>query len=91
MKMSFNSKVFDSDFIKIIPFFKIYGDYMLNYGDSLTLLTTLSTTHKGIREYFEQFERTNESIQSLLITPVQRLPRYKLLFTELLHKTSLQH
>jgi hypothetical protein len=37
------------------------------------------------------YTRRNLSIQSLLVLPVQRLPRYKLLFQQLLEKTDPSH
>ena len=37
------------------------------------------------------YTQRNSSIQSLLVLPVQRLPRYKLLFQQLLEKTIPNH
>jgi len=37
--LKFNSKVFDREVLKIIPFFKIYSDYLQRYEDSIKYIS----------------------------------------------------
>lgn len=37
--LKFNSKVFDQEVLKIIPFFKIYSDYLQRYEDSIKYIS----------------------------------------------------
>jgi RhoGEF domain len=72
---------------------KSYSEYVNNYDESMRMLV------KCRRKYGKAFERVQEQAQadtratrldllSLLIMPVQRLPRYVLLLRELLHELS---
>ncbi|KAJ5069294.1 faciogenital dysplasia protein [Anaeramoeba ignava] len=78
-------------FCHFIPFLKIYKNYIENY-------TTIENLIKGFKKK-EQFSTWLQSIphkytldlSSLLIMPVQRLPRYKLLLEEVLKKTDKNH
>lgn len=47
-KLEFNSKVFDQDILKIIPFFKIYSDYIQNYANSIKFFQKLIETRKDV-------------------------------------------
>ncbi|EGC32781.1 hypothetical protein DICPUDRAFT_81422 [Dictyostelium purpureum] len=74
--------------------FKKYSDYIIGYDASVTLLARLRK-----KKDFENFlvKCRNDSrcngldISSLLIMPVQRLPRYILLLNELLKNTPESH
>ncbi|KAL4491770.1 hypothetical protein ABPG72_006025 [Tetrahymena utriculariae] len=87
----YNQEVFDKNVQKVIPFFKIYIDYLQNFEVSIKFLEKLKEGRKDIRDYIKQFESEYDSISSLLILPVQRIPRYELLFKTLLEKTPIDH
>ena len=76
-------------FQQYTPFFKLYGDYAKNCESSLDFIAK----HQAINLQFQRFLVTSQSnprttpattLSSLLITPIQRIPRYKLLLNELL-------
>ncbi|OWF53014.1 Rho guanine nucleotide exchange factor 39 [Mizuhopecten yessoensis] len=77
------------------PFLKLYSSYANNHG---TALSTLQEWMQKSPE-FAQFIHTQEEkpevkglkINALLITPVQRVPRYKLLLEDLMEHTSPDH
>ncbi|EAS03020.2 RhoGEF domain protein (macronuclear) [Tetrahymena thermophila SB210] len=87
----YNQEVFDKYIQVTIPYFKIYVDYMQNFEVSMQYLEKLKEGRKDIRDYLKQFESENDNISSLLILPVQRIPRYELLFKTLLEKTPTDH
>lgn len=60
--LKFNSKVFDREVLKIIPFFKIYSDYLQRYEDSIKYISQLIETKKEVKEYIEEFEIEHESV-----------------------------
>ncbi|XP_069133251.1 rho guanine nucleotide exchange factor 39-like [Argopecten irradians] len=77
------------------PFLKLYSSYANNHQ------TALSTLQEWMQKSpdFAQFIHTQEDkpevkglkINALLITPVQRVPRYKLLLEDLMEHTSPDH
>eukprot|EP00808_Paulinella_micropora_P027267 g49385.t1 len=79
-------------FREFAPFFKMYSDYASNYEQSLELLRTLRARPDMQRFLSEQEEATREKLgrhqrlEDLLISPVQRVPRYKLLLDEALKR-----
>merc|ERR1712137_210511 len=82
-------------FLQITEYFKVYIEYVKNYEHALEFLrqrkndvalaTFLETQSKKVKGH----ERDN--LESLLITPVQRIPRYNLLLGEILKYTSPSH
>nr|AAQ18153.1 guanine nucleotide exchange factor [Entamoeba histolytica] len=84
-------------FIKLAPFLKIYGEYCKNYPEALKVLKELGSGHEFFKFYYSQIrnnapdEYKNFELTSFLITPIQRIPRYKLLLNDLLKHTPQNH
>ncbi|ELP86396.1 Rho guanine nucleotide exchange factor, putative [Entamoeba invadens IP1] len=84
-------------FLKLAPFLKIYGEYCKNYPQALKELDKLGKEHKFYEEYHRIMlekapeEYKNSELTSFLITPIQRIPRYKLLLNDLLKHTPQNH
>ncbi|KAI3639930.1 hypothetical protein MIR68_002058 [Amoeboaphelidium protococcarum] len=81
--------------LKFIPFMKIYAIYMKNYPNSLTLLSHLTSTSSTFGIFVSNQLRHPEvkslPLVSLLLQPVQRLPRYRMLIAQLLKYTPRSH
>lgn len=78
-------------FLRLAPFFKIYSVYAFDYRNSMILLQNLTTKNAPFRAFLEQTESRPEVVQklnSLLIAPIQRVPRYRLLLQQVLLYTS---
>lgn len=78
-------------FLKLAPFFKIYSVYAFDYRNSLMLLQNLTTKNAPFRAFLETTESRSEvqqKLNSLLIAPIQRVPRYRLLLQQVLLYTS---
>eukprot|EP01091_Cochliopodium_minus_P011122 TRINITY_DN3094_c0_g1_i2.p1 TRINITY_DN3094_c0_g1~~TRINITY_DN3094_c0_g1_i2.p1 ORF type:complete len:1443 (+),score=516.66 TRINITY_DN3094_c0_g1_i2:125-4330(+) len=83
------------DVFKILtPFLKIYKLYTQQYD---MMMVNLAECEK-IREFNDFLKSTremphafNHELRSLLITPVQRIPRYKLLLQDLVKRTDENH
>lgn len=73
-------------FAKFAPFLKMYHAYMDQVEDVSHIVT--EAVEKKPNVMIRYTKRLIQPIQSLLIKPVQRIPQYKLLFTELLKETS---
>jgi RhoGEF domain len=78
-------------FIKLAPFFKLYSVYAFDYKNSLFTIEHLTAKNSVFRRFLERTESRPEvqtKLQSLLIAPIQRVPRYRLLLQQVLLYTS---
>ncbi|KAF4528369.1 hypothetical protein B566_EDAN016930 [Ephemera danica] len=80
-------------FIRLAPFLKMYSLYACGYNRAMCTLQELRSSKAGapLHSFLQAQESRPEvscSLQSLLITPVQRLPRYRLLLKEVATHTS---
>lgn len=82
-------------FLALAPFIKLYSTYANNFA---TAQATLQDWEKKSVEFanFKKGQEMHEeckglNLGALLITPVQRVPRYKLLLESLLNKTPKDH
>ena len=65
-------------------FFKMYSHYINNYDRLLELLHSNEfKRNKRLQNFLKSKVNENKPIESFLILPIQRVPRYKLLLTEL--------
>eukprot|EP00940_MAST-03C_sp_MAST-3C-sp2_P003037 g3037.t1 len=75
-------------FLKFAPFLKLYTTYLNDVDESQKILKDLKKKNKDLDIFLEsKFER----LESLLIRPVQQIPRYCLLLKELLKNTPIEH
>lgn len=82
--------VYSPAFQRIMPFVKLYSLYCHMYPSAIDHLLMLRNENQDVDEALKEREkRANTSLNSLLITPVQRLCRYPLLFNELLRHVRL--
>lgn len=66
----------------------IYFDYIRAYHSLMPLLSQARESNKAIGTFLNERERLlDASLDTYMITPVQRPPRYRLLFQELLKST----
>jgi hypothetical protein len=78
-------------FERMIPFLKMYEQYCSNHPASIKALIELKK-RKDVQKFLTAGEATvKHSIDSLLITPVQRLPRYVLFMKDLVKSTPETH
>lgn len=82
-------------FLALAPFIKLYSTYANNFAKAQA---TLQEWEKKSEEFvnFKKAQEMHEeckglNLGALLITPVQRVPRYKLLLESLLNKTPKDH
>lgn len=75
-------------YIKIAPFFNMYVDYCNNNELSGQVLEKLIKKNKKFKAYIEEQEKqAKQGIESYLITPIQRVPRYEMLLNSALKFT----
>ncbi|GAM17857.1 hypothetical protein SAMD00019534_010320 [Acytostelium subglobosum LB1] len=74
-------------------FLKAYTDYVKNFDSSLRRLEACNKDMKFVMFIRQAEDRINprSRLESLLITPVQRIPRYVLLLQDLLKHTESTH
>ena len=77
--------------LRFSPFFKMYTGYVANHEKSSALLRSLEKNKDFAAWCTRQRTLSGSSLQSLLIAPVQRVPRYSLLLQELLRRTPASH
>ncbi|KAL9645327.1 hypothetical protein ABK040_002526 [Willaertia magna] len=89
------TKTYGQIFLEFAPFIKTYSRYFNEYDGINGTLEEVKKTNKLLQNWFDEQRTTakakNKPLQSLLITPVQRVPRYRLLLTEVVKYTSPYH
>ncbi|KAL0481646.1 intersectin [Acrasis kona] len=83
-------------FLRHAPELKVYVKFCNEFETRTKLLTTLRTQSKDLDLWLNQQislhqQCKNNSIESLMVMPVQKLPRYNLLIKEILQLTSSYH
>jgi len=73
-------------FLKYAPFLKLYGTYSKGYDSAIEALNKVADT-----QWFNAHTDGKLKVESVLITPVQRIPRYTLLLEDLLKHTPEDH
>lgn len=91
-KVQNDDKLVGAVFIKYVPFFKCYTKYFADYEQSCALIKQLMKKPDFEAAALQQKKSSGGlDLESLLITPVQRIPRYKLLLSEILKHTPEAH
>ncbi|KAF2073947.1 hypothetical protein CYY_004734 [Polysphondylium violaceum] len=70
---------------------KMYIVYINNYDRAIDELKKIEDKHPKLFKNLQDSYKYSLDIRSLLIMPVQRIPRYELLFREILKNTSPSH
>ena len=80
-------------FISLVPFLSIYTDYCCNYGEGMMLLNKWKAENPDVAAvlYQSYLDCNGADVQDFCITPVQRVPRYRLLLEQLLKNTPEDH
>ena len=80
-------------FVEYGELFKLYQDYMVKYDSCIQHLNKLLHKNSKFNKWsLEQSKKVNGlTIESLLILPIQRLPRYELLLQEIIKYTEKYH
>nr|XP_031837187.1 rac guanine nucleotide exchange factor JJ-like isoform X2 [Nomia melanderi] len=81
-------------FHKLAPFFKLYSVYAYDFEQILSLLQSKQENNFVFKDFISKQESRPEvarKLPSLLITPIQRVPRYKLLLQEVMQHTPTKH
>ncbi len=73
----------------------IYSTYLVNYEPAMQRRAALLTSNRKFADFVDKVQKTSDlqgqNLESLLILPVQRIPRYRLLLEQLLKYTSTDH
>lgn len=88
-----NSKIGDL-FIEFSPYFMMYQQYLSNCAKAMEYLKHLSLkkNSKFVKFCLKLGVKYNgETLQSLLILPIQRLPRYSLCLQQIIKHTASAH
>ena len=82
-------------FLALAPFLKLYSTYANNFEKALNTIKDWEKKCPKFVAFKEQQENLEEAkglkLNALLITPIQRVPRYKMLLENLLWKTQDDH
>lgn len=92
----------DVDYDKVGLLFKefsnelyVYEEYMVNFDPALTKRAALLMSNRKFANFVESARSHPDAaglgIESFLIAPVQRIPRYRLLIQELIKYTDFEH
>eukprot|EP01083_Nonionella_stella_P143127 444140_1 len=75
-------------FVKYAPFLKIYTQYSEGFEQATSLVDALRQDNKKFQKFCME---SKKDLGSLLITPIQRLPRYQMLLESLVKHTPDGH
>lgn len=78
-------------FVKMAPYFKLYSVYAFDYKNAILIVQDLINKNSEFRKFVYNAESRPEvqtKLNSLLIVPIQRVPRYRLLLQQVLLYTS---
>jgi hypothetical protein len=82
-------------FMRYAKYFNYYSEYCSAHASSADALSKLEQQSRRCRQYMVEAQGDprcrGKNLASLLICPVQRLPRYELLVRELLKCTPIEH
>lgn len=81
-------------FLRLTDFLKVYTAYVNNYNDAINTIQQLSQNPvfaKTLISCRDNPETGGHELQSYLIMPIQRIPRYVLLLTDLFKSTPEGH
>lgn len=82
-------------FLSLTPFLRIYSLFLTNFNSSINLVADLIKNCPNfacfVKERNKHPESHNLVLQAFLVTPVQRIPRYKLLLEDLFKNTPSDH
>ena len=77
------------------PFFRVYMSYIDRYEEQVRVFEDLCSSKQGLSDLVEQCRQNPKcrglALKSYLIMPVQRIPRYKMLLSELASRTEDEH
>eukprot|EP01119_Soliformovum_irregulare_P019969 TRINITY_DN6410_c1_g3_i3.p1 TRINITY_DN6410_c1_g3~~TRINITY_DN6410_c1_g3_i3.p1 ORF type:complete len:678 (+),score=240.20 TRINITY_DN6410_c1_g3_i3:156-2036(+) len=82
-----------SIFLKSIAYFKIYKAYVNNFNISIETLREAKKKKEfeNLLKDAAKHVEDRQDIESLLLTPIQRIPRYELLLTQMVKNTWPEH
>jgi hypothetical protein len=73
----------------------IYSTYLVNYEPAMQRRAALLTSNRKFADFVDKVQKNpdlqGQNLESLLILPVQRIPRYRLLLEQLLKYTTNDH
>jgi len=81
-------------FVEMAPFLKMYKDYENSYSQTLDNYTEMlkDASFRSLIDQLDSDPRVQSSrLESIIIMPIQRIPRYKLLLEDLLKRTPESH
>lgn len=92
MQMDTTSETLSRVITKYADMLKVYAHYLANYTNALTQLSELIRNSKRFRMFLDKIQtKLNCTLDSFLIMPVQRIPRYELLLREMMKNTPTDH
>eukprot|EP00057_Strongylocentrotus_purpuratus_P009310 XP_011663784.1 PREDICTED: LOW QUALITY PROTEIN: rho guanine nucleotide exchange factor 39 [Strongylocentrotus purpuratus] len=82
-------------FLQLAPYIKLYCTYANNFEKAVDLLQEWGNKTAKFVRFLRETEKKEQcrslTLHALLITPIQRVPRYKLLLKQLLDHTPSSH
>jgi len=95
MKMFHFGTCLGEAFLKLTDFLKVYTSYCNNYPKALTKTTSLRQSIPEFKSFIEKARsdpRCNDlEFTQFLILPIQRIPRYVLLLSDMVRYTPRRH
>ena len=81
-------------FLQLAPYLKFYSTYASDFERAAQLVEKWNNKSKAFKAFVSSQESRPEvqlKLNSLLITPIQRVPRYKMLLEDVIKKTPENH
>lgn len=95
VKSTNETQILGDLFRSYAPYFKMYGQYARDHEECVQMIQASVKTDSAFAEFIKAFqadpETKGQTLESLLICPVQRVPRYTLLIGEIIKLTPAGH
>eukprot|EP01117_Protostelium_nocturnum_P011895 TRINITY_DN4341_c0_g2_i3.p1 TRINITY_DN4341_c0_g2~~TRINITY_DN4341_c0_g2_i3.p1 ORF type:complete len:976 (-),score=437.70 TRINITY_DN4341_c0_g2_i3:39-2966(-) len=79
-------------FAEMGSFLLLYSPYINNYNSAIETFSKLKSTNKAFAKWIKEMEeKANSNLPSLLIMPIQRIPRYSMLLQSVIKESPSDH
>ncbi|XP_004347833.1 hypothetical protein CAOG_04008 [Capsaspora owczarzaki ATCC 30864] len=90
-----NEQVVGDVFLEVANFFRLYAQYVNNFPVAMSTIEKRTTQSAAFREFLRASAARPEcksfGLKEIMLTPIQRIPRYKLLLDDLVKHTEKEH
>eukprot|EP01114_Cavostelium_apophysatum_P017515 TRINITY_DN5223_c0_g1_i2.p1 TRINITY_DN5223_c0_g1~~TRINITY_DN5223_c0_g1_i2.p1 ORF type:complete len:734 (-),score=202.94 TRINITY_DN5223_c0_g1_i2:30-2141(-) len=90
-----NTSCIGDIFQELVPYLRMYSHYVCNHGSAIKSITELSESKPKFKAFLDEARKdqrlVGHHLHDIMIMPIQRIPRYRLLLLDLVNCTPIDH